>query len=76
MCPLFSANDFCQTISGLFHTPGLPFLVAITAILIGGILSLVKLFMRHRERMAMIERGMHPDLKEEFSEEPEESPEK
>lgn len=76
MFPLFSTNNICTTISGLFHTSGLPFLIPIVAILVWGILSLVKLFVRHRERMAMIERGMHPDMKEEYSEEPEDSPEK
>ena len=50
--------------SGLFHGEGLVFLMIITAILVGGITSMTKLFMRHRERMTMIERGMHPDYKE------------
>jgi len=42
----------------IFFTPlAIPVLV-----IVGGILAMV---MRHRERMAMIERGMHPDLDEE-----------
>ena len=28
---------------------------------VGGLLSLTKLVFRHRERMAMIEQGIHPD---------------
>lgn len=50
--------------------------VPILAIAIGGILGAIsiitKAILRHRERMAMIERGMHPDLVEgeEIVEEP------
>ncbi len=36
-------------------------MIPIAAILIGGIMGIAKLVMRHRERMAMIERGMNPD---------------
>jgi hypothetical protein len=36
-------------------------MVPIVAILVGGIMGMSKLVMRHRERMAMIERGMDPD---------------
>jgi hypothetical protein len=49
----------------LFHPTGMPFLVAITAILVGGVIAVSKMIIRHRERMAMIERGMHPDEKRE-----------
>ena len=42
--------------------------VPILAIAIGGVLGAIsiitKAILRHRERMAMIERGMHPDLVE------------
>ena len=65
MSPLFSEASFYDAVSGLFHANGLPFLIPIVAILVGGIMGIVKLFMRHRERMAMIERGIHPDFKEE-----------
>ena len=37
------------------------FLVAIVAILVCGLLAVTKLVIRHRERIAMIEQGMHPD---------------
>ncbi len=37
------------------------FAIPIIAILVGGIVGLTKTLIRHRERMAMIERGMHPD---------------
>jgi hypothetical protein len=39
----------------------LVFAIPIIAILVGGITTITKLLIRHRERMAMIERGMHPD---------------
>jgi hypothetical protein len=42
----------------------LPIVAIVCAFLVGGILGLTKLIFRHRERMAMIERGMHPDLVE------------
>lgn len=38
-----------------------PFAVAIVAITVFGLVALVSAWIRHRERMAMIERGMHPD---------------
>ncbi len=37
------------------------FMIPIVAILVGGISGMAKRVMRHRERMAMIERGMNPD---------------
>jgi hypothetical protein len=35
--------------------------VPIAAIFVFGVIMIAKLLLRHRERMAMIERGMHPD---------------
>jgi len=35
--------------------------IPIVAILVGGFVAISKVLIRHRERMAMIERGMHPD---------------
>jgi len=40
----------------------LVFLVPIAAILVFGLTALVKILIKHRERMAMIEQGMHPDI--------------
>lgn len=37
-------------------------------VIVGGVTQIAKMLMRHRERMAMIERGMHPDLPESRSE--------
>ena len=37
------------------------FLIPLAAILVGGIIAITKLIIRHRERMAMIERGIDPD---------------
>ena len=35
--------------------------IPLAAIVVGGILGIVKILIRHRERMAMIEHGLHPD---------------
>jgi hypothetical protein len=35
--------------------------IPIAGILVGGIIAVTKLLIRHRERMAMIDRGMYPD---------------
>ncbi len=40
----------------------IPVVAIVSVFLVGGILGLTKLIFHHRERMAMIERGMHPDL--------------
>jgi len=39
------------------------FLIPIAAILVGGAIAVTKLVIRHRERMAMIERGIDPDAR-------------
>jgi Flp pilus assembly protein protease CpaA len=44
----------------LDHPDTLVLAIPIVAILIGGVVSITRLLIRHRERMAMIERGMHP----------------
>jgi len=36
-------------------------LVPIAAIVVWGIIELVKMILNHQERLAMIERGIHPD---------------
>ena len=38
-----------------------PFLIPITAILVGGVIAIVVLILRHQERIAKIERGIDPD---------------
>jgi hypothetical protein len=43
------------------------FAIPIVAILVGGIVAITKILIRHRERMAMIERGRHPDHLQEQS---------
>ena len=48
--------------NSLISHPGLPWaLIAIVAILAGGIQALAKMYFRHQERIAMIEQGMDPD---------------
>ena len=37
-------------------------LVPVVAIVMGGIVAVLKLVHRNQERLAMIERGMHPDV--------------
>ncbi len=39
----------------------LPFVVAIVAIVVFGTVRIVKAIIRHRERLAMIDMGIHPD---------------
>ncbi|MGA2258396.1 MAG: hypothetical protein ABSG53_27345 [Thermoguttaceae bacterium] len=57
IAPLMMADWF-----SFFDNPAtLVFMIPITAILVGGIIGISKRIMRHRERMAMIERGMDPD---------------
>ncbi|MEW6743845.1 MAG: hypothetical protein AB1486_13905 [Planctomycetota bacterium] len=34
--------------------------IPIVAVIVGGLVAVVHTTLRHRERMAMIERGMHP----------------
>jgi hypothetical protein len=36
-------------------------LIPITAIVIGGVLAIVKMILHHQERIAKIERGIDPD---------------
>ncbi len=46
------------------------FLVPIAAILVFGIGGILKMLIKHRERMAMIEQGIHPDVEAHESPEP------
>jgi hypothetical protein len=38
-----------------------PFLGPITAIVVGGVIAIVVLILKHQERIAKIERGIDPD---------------
>ena len=38
-----------------------PFLIPIAAILVGGVITIVVLVLRHQERIAKIEHGIDPD---------------
>ena len=38
-----------------------PFLIPITALIVGGVITIVVLILRHQERIAKIERGIDPD---------------
>lgn len=39
----------------------LALMIPIVAIIVGGVIAVITMIIRHNERMAMIERGMHPD---------------
>ena len=62
---LLGQEDGTTGLAGLFdrllNPSVLPFLIPITAILVGGVIVVTKLLIRHRERIAMIEQGMNPD---------------
>lgn len=45
----------------LLQTENLVLLIPITAILVGGAIAITRMIILHRERLALIERGMHPD---------------
>ncbi len=43
----------------------LALLIPVLGILVGGTIAILSILIRHRERMAMIDAGMHPDRPEE-----------
>jgi hypothetical protein len=47
--------------SSFLRVEVLALLIPIVAIVVGGVVAVVKIIIRHQERMAMIDRGMHPD---------------
>jgi len=53
----------------IFRPDTIVFMIPIVAILVGGIIAIVSMWMNHRERMGMIEQGIHPDHKPEEDEE-------
>jgi hypothetical protein len=50
-------NRFLDSVFGLG-----PFLIPISAIVIGGVIVVVKMILSHQERIAKIERGIDPDV--------------
>jgi hypothetical protein len=67
MYSLFAQHVEPRWLEFLEHPETLIFLIPIVGILVGGIITITKTMIRHRERMAMIERGMHPDSPRELS---------
>lgn len=57
-------SHFGAIFETLFSPTVLPFLIPIVGIIVFGVVCGVKAVARHQERMAMIERGMHPDSPE------------
>lgn len=51
-------------LSDVLEPQVLVFLVAIIAIIVGGAIAIAKMLIRHKERLAMIEKGMDPDRAE------------
>ena len=47
--------------SQLLEPDKLALMIPIVAIIVGGIIGIVAIIFHHRERMAMIDRGIHPD---------------
>lgn len=45
----------------LLTLPGIIFFIPIVAIVCGCLTAIVKMLIQHRERMGMIEQGLHPD---------------
>jgi hypothetical protein len=53
---------FSDRIWSLLSNPvAMPFLVGTVAIVVVGIVAIVRILIRHRERMAKIEHGIDPD---------------
>jgi hypothetical protein len=52
----------------LFRPEIFVLLIPIVAILTGGAVAIARQLIRHRERMAMIDRGLHPDYPPEEAE--------
>ena len=51
-----------------FEVEILALLIPIVAIIAAAVVAVVKIIIKHQERMAMIERGMHPDQLQDESE--------
>ena len=45
----------------LITVPGIIFFIPIVAIVCGSVTAVVKMLIQHRERMGLIEHGLHPD---------------
>ena len=65
MNPIVTFLAYGEWPSFLTRPETLVLVIPIIAILVGGIVAITKLLIRHRERMAMIERGIHPDRTQE-----------
>lgn len=51
-----------MSFTSIFSRPELlALMIPIVAIITFGVVAVVKMIISHQERMAMIERGMHPD---------------
>jgi hypothetical protein len=57
---LFNEGNLVEWLDDLNITT-LAMLIPIVAIIVGGVIAITKAFLHHRERIAMIQKGMHPD---------------
>ena len=58
---LWRSGGASEQVYGLVFGLG-PFLIPISAIVIGGVIVVVKMILSHQERIAKIERGIDPDV--------------
>jgi hypothetical protein len=56
-----AADPTVGIVRELLRAEIMPFLLAAVAILVGGAVTITKAVIRHRERIAMIQQGIHPD---------------
>ncbi len=56
--PLLGQSEWIRWV---FRPEIVIFMIPIVAIVIGGVISMLKMWIKHRERMGLIEHGIHPD---------------
>ena len=61
---LAAESEEVTLIDRILQPSVLPFLVAIVAVIVGGTVAIVRSMAAHKERLAMIERGINPDEKD------------
>ncbi len=59
--PLIAETDVAEIVRYLLNPGVLIFCIPIAAILVGGLVTITKLILTHRERIAKIEMGIDPD---------------
>ena len=62
--PVLAQQEDADFVRRLLSPSVLVFLVPITGIIVGGAIAITHAVIRHRERIAMIQHGIHPDSPE------------